>query len=171
MVKKNEGKKFEEDFKKSIPDKYFVYRFKDGTANFKGEKNENVRFQAHNVCDFEVFAENTLFLFELKSYNGASIPLSGIRKTQLEEMLKASKYENVEPYFILNYRALESVYAIKVQTLNEFIKTTERKSIPVKWCIENAIEIKGSKKKVRFVYEMEEFFRMSEVYENETNSI
>lgn len=163
---KNEGKKFEEDFKKSIPDKYFVYRFKDGTANFNGSKNENVRFQAHNICDFEVFAEDKLFLFELKSYNGASIPLSGIRKTQLEEMLKASKYENVEPYFILNYRALESVYAIGVQTLQKFIKTTERKSIPVKWCIENGIEIKWTKKKVRFVYNLEEFFRISEVQEH-----
>lgn len=160
---KNEGKKFEEDFKKSIPEKYFVYRFKDGTANFNGAKNENVRFQAHNICDFQVFAEDKLFLFELKSYNGVSIPLSGIRKTQLEEMLKASNYKNIEPYFILNYRALESVYAINVQTLNEFIKNAERKSIPVKWCIENGIEIKGYKKKVRFSYELEEFFRISEV--------
>lgn len=160
---KNEGKKFEEDFKKSIPEQYFVYRFKDGTANFNGAKNENVRFQAHNICDFQVFAEDKLFLFELKSYNGVSIPLSGIRKTQLEEMLKASSYKNIKPYFILNYRALESVYAINVQTLQEFIKTTERKSIPVKWCIENGMEIKGTKKKVRFVYDLEEFFRINEV--------
>ncbi|EGS9997863.1 hypothetical protein I9Y31_000037 [Clostridium perfringens] len=160
---KNEGKKFEEDFKKSIPDKYFVYRFKDGTANFNGSKNENVRFQAHNICDFEVFAEDKLFLFELKSYNGASIPLSGIRKNQIEGMIKASEYENVEPYFLLNFRPLESVYAIEVQKLNEFIKKAERKSIPVKWCIENGMEIKGTKKKVRFVYDLEEFFRINEV--------
>lgn len=156
---KNEGKKFEEDFKKSIPEKYFVYRFKDGTANFNGTKNENVRFQSHNICDFEVFAENKLFLFEVKSYKGASIPLSGIRKTQLEEMLKASNYKNIEPYFILNYRALESVYAIKIQTLQEFIEKAKRKSIPIKWCIENGIEIIVVKKKVRFRYELEKFFK------------
>ncbi|WP_415331083.1 Holliday junction resolvase RecU [Clostridium perfringens] len=156
---KNEGKKFEEDFKKSIQEKYFVYRFKDGTANFNGTKNENVRFQSHNICDFEVFAENKLFLFEVKSYKGASIPLSGIRKTQLEEMLKASNYKNIEPYFILNYRALESVYAIKIQTLQEFIEKAKRKSIPIKWCIENGIEIIVVKKKVRFRYELEKFFK------------
>ncbi|ELQ0171766.1 Holliday junction resolvase RecU [Clostridium perfringens] len=161
---KNEGKKFEEDFKSSIPEKYFVYRFKDGTANFNGAKNENVRFQAHNICDFEVFAEDKLFLFELKSYNGASIPLSGIRKTQLEEMLKASNYKNIEPYFLLNFRPLEKVYAIRVQNVQAFIEKAERKSIPVKWCIENGIEIKGTKKKVRFSYDLEEFFRMCEVY-------
>lgn len=160
---KNEGKKFEEDFKKSIPEKYFVYRFKDGTANFNGTKNENVRFQAHNICDFEVFAEDKLFLFELKSYKGASISLSGIRKTQLEEMLKASNYKNIEPYFLLNFRPLEKVYAIRVQNVQSFIEKAERKSIPVKRCIENGIEIKGVKKKVRFSYDLEELFRISEV--------
>ncbi|MGL4572019.1 MAG: Holliday junction resolvase RecU [Clostridium sp.] len=156
---KNEGKKFEEDFKNSVPKEYFVYRFKDGTANFKGEKNENVRFQAHNICDFQVFAEDRLFLFELKSYNGASIPLSGIRKNQIDGMIKASEHKNVEPYFLLNFRPLESVFAIKVQTLQKFIEKAERKSIPIKWCIENGIEVIGVKKKVRFRYELEKFFK------------
>ncbi|HII4524294.1 TPA: Holliday junction resolvase RecU [Clostridium perfringens] len=106
---KNEGKKFEEDFKKSIPEKYFVYRFK-----------------AHNICDFEVFAEDKLFLFEIKSYKGASIPLSGIRKTQLEEMLKASNYKNIEPYFLLNFRWLEKVYAIRVRCTSIYKKGREK---------------------------------------------
>ncbi|WP_024613635.1 Holliday junction resolvase RecU [Clostridium sp. Ade.TY] len=158
---KNEGKRFEEDFKKSIPEKYFIYRFKDGTANFKGTKNENVRFQAHNICDFQVFAENKLFLLELKSYNGVSIPLSGIRKTQLEEMLKASNYKNIEPYFMFNFRPLQKIYTVKVENVQEFVTKAERKSIPVKWCIENGIEIEGVKKKVRFRYELERFFLLS----------
>lgn len=156
---KNEGKRFEEDFKKSVPEKYFIYRFKDGTANFKGTKNENVRFQAHNICDFQVVTENKVFLLELKSYNGVSIPLSGIRKTQLEEMLKASKYKSIEPYFMFNFRPLQKVYAVKVEKVQEFIEKAERKSIPVKWCIENGVEIDGIKKKVRFKYNLESFFR------------
>ncbi|MBY0755047.1 Holliday junction resolvase RecU [Clostridium sardiniense] len=156
---KNEGKRFEEDFKKSVSEKYFIYRFKDGTANFKGTKNENVRFQAHNICDFQVVTENKVFLLELKSYNGVSIPLSGIRKTQLEEMLKASNYKNIKPYFMFNFRPLQKVYAVKVENVQEFIEKAERKSIPVKWCIENGIEIDGIKKKVRFRYELESFFK------------
>lgn len=156
---KNEGKRFEEDFKKSIPGWCWGNRYKDGTANFRGEKNENVRFQAHNVCDFEVFAENKLFLLELKSYNGVSIPLSGIRKTQLEEMLKASIYKNIEPYFMFNFRPLQKVYAVRVQNVQAFIEKAERKSIPIQWCIENGIEIEGIKKKVRFRYNLESFFK------------
>lgn len=156
---KNEGKRFEEDFKKSIPKWCWCNRYKDGTANFGGTKNENVRFQAHNICDFEVLAEDKLFLLELKSYNGVSIPLSGIRKTQLEEMLKASEYKNIKPYFMFNFRLLQKIYAVKVENVQEFVTKAERKSIPVKWCIENGIELEGIKKKVRFKYNLEEFFR------------
>ncbi|MGG7160215.1 Holliday junction resolvase RecU [Clostridium baratii] len=156
---KNEGKRFEEDFKKSIPEWCWCNRYKDGTANFGGTKNENVRFQAHNICDFEVLAEDKLFLLELKSYNGVSIPLSGIRKTQLEEMLKANEYKNIRPYFMFNFRPLQKIYAVKVENVQEFVTNAERKSIPVKWCIENGIELEGIKKKVRFKYNLEEFFR------------
>ncbi|MDU1053336.1 Holliday junction resolvase RecU [Clostridium baratii] len=156
---KNEGKRFEEDFKKSIPEWCWCNRYKDGTANFGGTKNENVRFQAHNICDFEVLAEDKLFLLELKSYNGASIPLSGIRKTQLEEMLKANEYKNIRPYFMFNFRSLQKIYAVKVENVQKFVTKAERKSIPVKWCIENGIELEGIKKKVRFKYNLEDFFR------------
>ena len=69
----NEGKRFEEDIKKSVPSEYFYYRFKDGTGNFNGTKNENVRFQAKNICDCEVMTDNYLFLLELKSHLGKSI--------------------------------------------------------------------------------------------------
>ncbi|KEI10539.1 hypothetical protein Z957_02055 [Clostridium sp. K25] len=155
---KNEGKKFEEDFKRSVPEWCWCNRYKDGTANFKGDKNENVRFQAHNICDFEVFAKDKLFLLELKSYQGASIPLSGIRKNQLEGMIKASRYKNVIPYFLLNFRGVQRVYAIKVQTLHEFIKTTTRKSIPIKFCVENGIEIASEQKRTRFRYNLEILF-------------
>ena len=45
---KNEGKKFEEDFKKSVPKNLFYYRFIDGTSAWDGG---NARFQAKNICD------------------------------------------------------------------------------------------------------------------------
>ena len=85
---KNPGKVFEEDIKKSVPKEYWIYRFKDGTANFSGSKNENVRFQAHNICDFMIMTKENLILLELKSHKGSSIPFSCIRKNQIEEMTK-----------------------------------------------------------------------------------
>lgn len=163
---KNEGKLFEEDFKKSIPFDYGFYRFKDGTGNFGGTKNENVRFQAHNISDCEVMGKKYLFILELKSHKGSSIPFSCIRPTQLKEMSDI-KHEKVKAYFIFNYRDLESTFAIDVQTVKKYIEEADRKSIPIKWVIENGIELKGTKKKVRFRYDLESFFKKVEEYGQE----
>ena len=158
---KNEGKQFEEDFKKSIPKGYWFYRFKDGTAGFSGEKNSNVRFQAHNIADCEVMGNKYLFILELKSHKGSSIPFNCIRATQLKEM-SAIDHERVKAYFVFNFRELENTFAVDVQTVKNYIETSERKSIPVKWIIENGIEIKGTKKKVRFRYDLESLFKKIE---------
>lgn len=158
---KNEGKLFEEDIKKSIPEGYWFYRFKDGTGNFGGTKNENVRFQAHNISDCEVMGKKYLFILELKSHKGASIPFNCIRDTQLKEMSEIN-HELVKAYFIFNYRDLESTFAIDVQTVKKYIKEADRKSIPIKWAIENGIEITSTKKKIRFKYDLENFFKKIE---------
>jgi recombination protein U len=150
----NSGKIFEQDIKKSIPEWCWIYRFKDGTANFNGAKNENVRFQASNICDFMVMAENKLFLLELKTHIGASIPFSCIRKNQIEEMAKVN-HDNIEAYFILNFRDFQRTYAVKAKALKEYIEGSERKSIPIKWCIENSLEISAIQKITRFKYNLE----------------
>lgn len=154
---KNAGKAFEEDFKKSVPEECWVYRFKDGTANFSGAKNENVRFQAQNICDFMVMARDNLLLLELKSHAGASIPFSCIRKNQIEEMTKI-KHPKIKAYFILNFRDNERTYAILATDLKEYMNNTERKSVPISWCLENGVEIESQKKKVRFRYNLTKFF-------------
>lgn len=153
----SEGKKFEEDIKKSIPDYCWYYRFKDGTAGFAGEKNRNVRFQAHNIADNQVMANKYLFILELKSHKGASIPFDCIRPTQLKEMSEID-HKLIKPYFVLNYRDHEKTYAVQAKRLKEFIDTTDRKSIPIGWSRENGIEIIGEKKKVRYRYDLERFF-------------
>ena len=60
------------------------------------------------------------------------------------------------------FRELENTFAVDVQTVKNYIETSERKSIPVKWIIENGIEIKGTKKKVRFRYDLESLFKKIE---------
>lgn len=153
----NKGKIFEEDFKKSVPFEYFFYRFKDGTGNFNGQKNDNVRFQAKNMCDCEVMAEDHLFLLELKSHLGNSVGFNCIRKNQIEEMSKVD-HKKIRAYFIFNFRDKEKTYAVDAKQLKNFMETTERKSIPISWCEENGIEIIGQKKKVRYKYLLDRFF-------------
>ncbi len=153
----SEGKRFEEDFKKSVPFEYFFYRFKDGTGNFNGQKNENVRFQAKNMCDCEVMTNEHLFLLELKSHLGKSISFTCIRNNQIEEMTKVN-HKKIKTYFIFNFRDLEKTYGIESQKIKQYMKTATGKSFPIKWCEENGIEVISQKKKVRFKYDLKKFF-------------
>lgn len=153
----NEGKFFEKDIKDSMPKEHWLYRFKDGTGNFGGTKNENVRFQATNICDFITMTDEYLFLLELKSHKGSSIPFSCIRKNQIEEMSKID-HKKIKTYFIFNFREKEKTYGIEAKKLKEYMKNTDRKSIPLAWCEENGIYIDSEKKKVRYKYLLNDFF-------------
>ena len=152
----SEGKRFEEDFHKSIPYDYWFYRFKDNASSFSG--GENTRFTTSNICDCEVMADKYLFLIELKSHLGVSIPFTCIRNNQIEEMSKI-EHNRIKPYFIFNFRDKEKTYAIYAKKIKMFIELGERKSIPIAWCEENGIEIESIKKKVRYKYNLEKFFK------------
>ena len=152
----NNGKKFEESFKASVPKNVFYYRFKDGTASW--DKGEATRFQAFNICDCMMFDKMTgLLLCELKSHAGKSIPFSCIRDNQLKEMLQASEYQFVHPIFIINFRDVEKTFAIDVIKVARFIESGERKSIPIDWLEENGDVIRQRKLQVNYRYDISEY--------------
>lgn len=151
----NAGKRFEEDFKKSVPEKYFIYRLRDSAGTWQG--GDNTRFTPSNICDFIVMGIDKMYLLELKSHNGMSLPINCIRKNQIEEMSKIEQ-QNVKAYFLINFRDIERTYAIEAKKIMNFILSTDKKSIPIKWCIENGIEIPSDKKRTRFSYKLDQLF-------------
>ena len=158
-MKQNQGKKFEYNFKKSVPSNMFCYRFKDGTANFNGAKNDNVRFQAHNICDYLVFNGRELYLLELKVHKGKSIPLACIRPTQIDELTKASKYNNVICGILVYFADTEKVYWLSIDKVNYFLYSdVERKSVPISYFEENGMEIPITKKKVNIFLDLSKLF-------------
>lgn len=68
---KNQGKVFEENFRKSLnlenPD-LFYYRLKDNPASF-GDNNQFVRFTSKNIADSLLFYKGSLFICEMKSHH------------------------------------------------------------------------------------------------------
>lgn len=142
---KSAGKIFEEDIKASFPLDFYVERYKDDTARFKG---------VANPADFRLYKYPYTFLLELKSHKGKSIPLDKIRDSQIKGMAKAVEYRGVYGGFILNYRDLEETYYIPVMELVWFILSKQRKSIPVDWCREKGVRIAQKKKKVRYTYDI-----------------
>lgn len=146
------GKIFEKEFKESVPNHCFYLRLKDGTAAY--DKSSKVRFQTHNICDCIVFGQEYSYFIELKNCNLASLPFGNIRETQLEEM-SAIDHPKIKAYFMVCFREKERCFIVEAQKIKEFIETATRKSIPIKWFIENGIEIKMTRKIKRYRYELE----------------
>ena len=165
---KNEGKKFEEDFKKSVPnDHCWLYRLRDNAASFSG--GTNVRFASSNICDYILFDDttSTLLLLELKSTKGKSLTywrkdFDGksfmIKKNQILGLTEANKH-NLIAGLVINFREYDNrTFFIDIDEFNKLTKDLNKKSINID-DIEKCkhIEISNVQKKIRYLYDIEEF--------------
>ena len=147
----NEGKKFEEDFKKSM-DKYNIwnYRLRDSSGSWSNSNGS--RFTPKNICDYIAYNNGGLYLLELKSHKGTSLPYTAISDYQLKGLSNID-YPGIKAYFIINMRDKEKTYAIEAQKIKKYIETSERKSIPISFMDDEGVEIKGIKKRSRYEYD------------------
>lgn len=153
----NAGKVFETNFKVSIPEDMFYYRFRDGTGGFDGQKNENVRFQHSNICDCMIFTYGKLFLLELKSHKGKSLPFKAIRENQIKELKKADEYNDIIAGLVVNFRDIEKTYFVDIKNVLDYMKETDRKSLPLEFFILEGIEIESKKIRVNYRYDIKTF--------------
>lgn len=158
-MSKNIGKVFEDEFKSSVNNEHWYYRFKDGTAAYNRDiENKSIRFQPKNICDCQVMAKDKLFLIELKNTNGASLPFANLKANQVDG-LSSITHEKIKPYFVVCFREREKCYAVEARKIKEYIDGAFNKSIPIIWFITNGLEIPMIKKKVRYKYDLEVLFR------------
>lgn len=154
MAKKNEGKKFEEDFRNSIKENIFCYRIKDSSNFHQATKN---------MCDFIIFESPYLFLLELKSTkaNQFSTDEKIIKQHQVDSLYEAqTKHLFVECGFILNYRGRElktktvlpETYFIPIHEMRKVYY--KEKSIHKDLAREIGIEIPYRKKITRYEYDV-----------------
>jgi recombination protein U len=99
-----------------------------------------------------------LYLLELKSHKGKSLPLSAIRQSQVDDLLLAAKHRNIIAGLVVEFSDLGQVYFMPIDLVNNWYYNSERKSIPLQ-SFQNSpcIEIYGKKKKVNFRYNIEQF--------------
>ena len=154
MAKKNEGKKFEEDFRNSIKDNIFCYRIKDSS---------NFQQTTRNMCDFIIFKSPYLLLLELKStkQNQFSTDEKIIKQHQVDSLYEAQiKHTFVKSGFILNYRGRElktktvppETYFIPIEYMREAYY--KEKSIHKDLAKKIGIEIPYRKKITRYEYDI-----------------
>lgn len=158
----NEGKIFENNFKKSIPSDVFYLRLKDSAASF-GRDSVATRFALKNPYDALLFNGKFLFAFELKSTDGTSFSIQKeksesskmIKKHQIDGLNNASTYNNVRAGFILDFRN-SNTWFISIADFLNFISNTEKKSINEKDVkAYNGIVIDKYKKKINYTYDID----------------
>lgn len=167
---KGPGKKFEEDFIKSVPDRCDVTRLKDGGG---WSDATNTRFTSSNPCDFIVFSESEfgagegkMYKFELKSTLGKSLPFGNIKSkndkmTAKEASLKfirkleESQSKGVWAGFVVNFRETNQTFRALASQIACFMVCTDRQLIPIAWFEENAILIPQTIKISRYKYDLE----------------
>lgn len=151
----NSGKRFEQNWKKSIPKDIFYYRFRDGSSSWGG--NDNVRFQQTNICDCLMFDGDYLYLLELKSTKGKSLPFDNIKKHQIDDLLWASKYANTICGLVIEFSELEECYFIEISHFKTFYDSTDRKSIPIDYLRGKGMKIGVEKKKINSKFNVGKF--------------
>lgn len=158
MAKKNSGKVFEENFRLSIPSNVYYYRFRDTASTYYGGNNF-LRFSNTNIADCLLFNGQKLLLCELKAHKGSSIPLDCIigkksKQKQIDDLYNASKFENIECYLIAFFEDKELCYALPIKYFINFIENNDRKSIPIDYFEQNAINIEVIKLRTNYRYNL-----------------
>lgn len=151
----NSGKRFEQNWKNSIPKDIFYYRFRDGSSSWGG--NDKVRFQQTNICDCLMFDGDYLYLLELKSTKGKSLPFNNIKKHQIDDLLWASEYANTICGLVVEFSDLTGCYFIEIGRFKAFYDSTNRKSIPIDYLRKNGIKICIEKKKINSKFDVKKF--------------
>lgn len=132
---KNQGKIFEDNFKKSTPDYSLFYRLPDSAQSFGG--CNNLRFSRKNPFDFLLWdsKKHRLFALELKSVAGKSISFERkkdeygeIHYHQIEGLNSWNKYDGIVCGFIIEFRKIETTVFIDIKDFLEITDKIPKKS-------------------------------------------
>jgi len=149
----NDGKRFEDNFKKSIPENVYCLRLTDSSPAGFGE-NKNMRFSIQSPYDFILYANNQMYALELKSTQGKSISFIGksamIKPHQVEALRHADRFGIISG-FILNFRD-HGTYFLSIKDFDNFKE--ERNSIPISYCEQVGILLPERKLKVNSRYDL-----------------
>ena len=174
-----DGKLFEEQWKRSIPEDVYYLRLKDNPSSF-GKDSSFVRFTLNNPFDCLVFYNGFLFPIEIKTTTSKSISIQTkkeekgkmIKINQIEGLSKSNKYENIFSGFLFDFRESEKTFWMGINDFLKFQEENNKKSINEKDIIKyNAIEVEKERKKTRYVFSVKKLIEDVVVKNGEKNSL
>lgn len=160
VIAQNEGKKFENDIKESVPDTCWIYRLRDNASSFAG--GENTRFTSSNICDYLLLDDKTrtLMLIECKSTKGTSVPITMLRENQIKGLQEASKHALVAG-LIINFRnERNDTFFLLIDEYLKMMESINKKSFNIKDLEKiGAIRVESAKKRTRYTYNVEKLIK------------
>lgn len=156
----NAGKAMERQWRKSVLRLNDVYyqRMNDGTATFYGGQSQNgIRFQKTSPYDCFMYSYPMLFLIELKSHKGKSLPYTAIRRQQVESTAKAGWIPGVVAGFVVHFTEVGECWFAPGWKVKDYMDKSDRKSIPLEWFQSNGARIGVIMKRTNAEYDVEQF--------------
>ncbi|MDF2608960.1 MAG: Penicillin-binding protein-related factor putative recombinase [Lachnospiraceae bacterium] len=154
----NEGKVFEQNFRKSIPDDVYYQRLHDSSIGFDIE-NSTQRFALKSPYDYILYYKGNMYCLELKTTKNKAISYAGsspmIKQHQIDELMKAHDKGCVAG-FILNFRDTSNTYFMRIKYFEYLSKMLNKNSFNEKdlqlcpYCI----VIPSKKLKVNYRYDL-----------------
>lgn len=171
----NVGKKFEQNFKASVPEDTYYVRLKDNASMFAAD----ARYSVTNPYDCLLFRYNMLVCLELKSTGSGYFTFERekdqkkkgmIHYHQIKGLLEAYDkriFGNIHAGFIFNFRndeaGTEVTYYQEVSDFIEMIGSFNKNSFKVADLLKfNPVRIGSEKKRVNYRYDIEGFLNVLE---------
>ena len=164
MGRKNVGKVFEDNWKKSCPNWLFVYRPPDASQSF--DMSSKLRFSKKSPCDYFLYNGERLWTIELKSVAGTSISFEREKEDkgvihfyQVENLKNFSEYKNVISGLLVDFRGSDNTYFLNIKEWDDLINSIDKKSFNETDLLKfvNPVFIDKKKLKVNYRYNVEKF--------------
>jgi len=118
-------------------------------------KDDSLGFaNVRNPGDFILYKFPNVYLLELKSHKGKSIPLGALQPYQVESLHRYSQMEGVVAGFVFNFRDINETYFVDAVTVYQFYHEGERKSFSLEWIKESGTLIPQKLKRTRYQYDL-----------------
>lgn len=165
----NRGKDFEELFRKQMVTAGFdVNRVADNTAGYMGGRN---------ICDFITYVYPNIYYMEMKTVKGSVLPFSNITQNQWAGLQEKEKIEGAGAGIIVWFIEHDKTFFVSADCMQRIKNEGMFKSLHIrdlrlkseefdKGRYHTCFEITGTKKRVFFEYNMEEFKQNLERYMN-----
>lgn len=166
MININAGKRFENSFKASVPEKMYYHRISDPPQSF-GQDSSKLRFSQKNPYDAILYCFPNFISLELKSIENSPLTFwredfegksFNIKKHQIEGLKKASLVKGVIAGFVINFRKTNNTYFLHIDDFITMTINLTKKSINENDVASNGGLIIGSEiKKVNYKYNIQKF--------------